>query len=199
MSNKRDVDFLYEVGTLRYLDRAWVQFGGANAANVAEHTVRVLWIAQILALREGADIGKVLRMALVHDLGKARAGDGHWLNRAHMKRDEGKAIAATTHETGMAEDAATLWVEFKAGKTLEAQIVKDADNLDADVEFRERREDWPFARANDDVRRKVYETKLHTAAAREMWEAIQDSDPQRWYMEVFHTPEEIGELGAAES
>jgi len=46
---KRDVEFLFEVGTLRLIDRTWRQFGGANFANVAEHTFRVMWIAALIA------------------------------------------------------------------------------------------------------------------------------------------------------
>jgi 5'-deoxynucleotidase YfbR-like HD superfamily hydrolase len=199
MNNERDLELLYELGTLRYMNRVWKQFGGPNVANVAEHTLRVAWIAQILAVRERADVGKVLRMALMHDLGKTRAGDAHWLNRAYVKRDEGNAIAASTTDTAVADDAPVLWDEFKAGKTLEAKIVKDADNLDVDLEFRERREDWPFARTNDDIRQAVYTKKLRTNTAKQLWQDIQTSDPSHWYVEVFHTPEAIGELGAAEN
>jgi putative hydrolase of HD superfamily len=199
MSDARDVELLYELGTLRFMDRAWVQFGGPNVANVAEHAFRVAWIAQILAIREGADVGRVLQMALVHDLGKTRAGDAHWLNRSYVKRDEGKAIAAATGATTMADSGPPLWAEFKAGETLEAQIVKDADNLDVDLEFCERREDWPFARTNGDIRQAVYERKLQTKTAKQLWRAVQGSDPAHWYVEVFHTPEAIGKLGAAES
>ena len=195
----RDLDFLYEVGCIRFIDRVWVQFHRPNVANVAEHTLRVAWIAEVLASREGADAGRAVRLAMVHDLGKSRAGDGHWLNRAYLKRDEGRAIAATAAATAVEADTKALWQEFRAGKTVEAKIVKDADNLDVDLEFRERREDWHFARSMDKLRRQVFEQKLQTRAAKELWQEIQDSDPHRWYVEVYHQPGELGELGAAEN
>lgn len=196
MSNQRDLDFLYEVGCLRYMDRVWVQFHRPNVANVAEHTLRVAWIAEVLALREGAEAGKAVRMALAHDLGKSRAGDGHWMNRAYMKRDETKAIAATAAGSSVEADANALWAEFKAAKTLEAQIVKDADNLDVDLEMRERRGEWHFATASDKLRRQVFEQKLYTRSAKELWQEIQDSDPHRWYVDEFNR---LGdrEVGAA--
>jgi putative hydrolase of HD superfamily len=196
---KRDLDLLYEVSAMRFIDRNWVQFHRPNVANVAEHSFRVAWIAQILALGEGADVGRVLQMALMHDVGKSRAGDGHWMNRMYMKRDEAKAIADTTYATSVEQQAKALWNEFKSGETLEAKIVKDADNIDVDIEFRERREDWHFARTEDDIRRKVYETKLQTASAKQLWEQIQTSDPHDWYVRIYHTPNQIGEVGAAES
>ena len=195
----RDLDFLYEVGTLRFMDRVWKQFHGPNVANVAEHTLRVTWISQILAAREGADMARVLQMAMVHDLGKTRAGDAHWVNRSYLKRDEKAAIADTAKNTSIEAEANSVWTEFKAGETLEAKIVKDADNLDADLELRERREDWHFARTEDDIRLAVFEKKLHTASAKQLWKEIQESDPHRWYVDIYHTPQQLGEIGAAEN
>jgi putative hydrolase of HD superfamily len=198
MSQSRDLELMYEISAMRFIDRSWVQYHRPNVANVAEHTFRVAWIAQILALREGADVGKVLRMALIHDVGKSRAGDAHWMNRSYVKRDEGRAIADTTAGTCAGDDSPSLWDEFKHGKTLEAQIVRDADNLDVDLEFRERREDWHFATTEDDLRRQVFEHKLLTDSAKDIWQEIQDSDPHRWYVDIYHTPEQLGEVGAAE-
>lgn len=198
MANDRDLDFLYEVGCLRNMDRVWVQFHRPNVANVAEHIMRVAWIAQVLAAREGADAGKVVRMALVHDLGKSRAGDGHWMNRPYMKRDETKAIAATAAGTSVEADANELWAEFKAAKTLEAQIVKDADNLDVDLEMHERRGEWHFATASEKLRKHVFEQKLFTQSAKDLWQEIQDSDPHRWYVDEFNRLSDR-EVGAAEN
>jgi putative hydrolase of HD superfamily len=199
MSHSRDLDFLFEVGALRFKDRVWVQFHRPNVANVAEHTLRVAWIAQLLAAREGADVGKVLQMAMVHDVGKSRAGDAHWLNRAYIKRDESKAIADTTANTSVGPVSNELWKEFKAGGTIEAKIVKDADNLDVDLEFRERRDDWNFARREDHVRRNVFEHKLYTDSAKELWQEIQSSDPHRWYVEVYDELAKSGAVGATEN
>ncbi len=52
MNLKEDIKFLYEVGTLRYVDRTWKQTFGVPVANVTEHTFRVMWIAQIIAKHE---------------------------------------------------------------------------------------------------------------------------------------------------
>jgi putative hydrolases of HD superfamily len=80
-ANDRDIDLLFEVGTMRHLARAWRQFGGAPFANVAEHSYRVLWIALLLARAEGADVGRVLKMALIHDLPETRTGDFNYVQR----------------------------------------------------------------------------------------------------------------------
>ena len=64
----RDIDLLFEVGSLRHVDRTWRQFGGVPYANVAEHTLRVAFVAWSLAALEGADPGRVVQMAMIHDL-----------------------------------------------------------------------------------------------------------------------------------
>jgi putative hydrolase of HD superfamily len=198
MSDTRDLDLLYEISAMRFIDRSWIQFHRPNVANVAEHTFRVAWIAQILAKREKADMGRVLAMALTHDVGKSRAGDAHWMRRSYVHRDEARAVADTTFETSVESEAADLYAEFKQAQTLEAKIVRDADNLDVDIEFRERRDDWHFASTEDDLRVEVYEHKLHTAAAKALWKQIQTSDPHHWYVKIYHTPEQLGGVGAAE-
>jgi putative hydrolase of HD superfamily len=198
VTGQRDLDFLYEVGCLRHMDRVWVQFQRPNVANVAEHTMRVAWIAEVLAHREGADVGRVVRMALVHDLGKSRAGDGHWINREYMKRDETKAIAATVRATVMEAATNELWTEFKTARSLEARIVKDADNLDTDIELHERQDEWRFGKEMGSVRRRVFEQKLFTESAKQLWQQVQESDPHRWYASEFNR---LGgeEVGAAEN
>ena len=138
-------------------------------------------------------------MAMMHDAGKSRAGDAHWLNRAYLKRDEGKAIADATAGTSIEAESQKLWKEFKEAETLEAKVVKDADNLDADLEFRERQEDWHFARRMEALRRQVFERKLFTHSAKQLWREIQGSDPHGWYVDVYHKPQQLGEVGAAES
>ena len=152
---EQDLELLYEVCTLRHIARNWKQFGGPNVCNVAEHVFRVSWISQVLCEREKADMGRVLQLALIHDLGKTRTGDAHWMNRSYITRDEGRAIQDAARGTAMENVAGALWDEFKEAKTLEARIVKDADNLDVDMEFSEHRHDWPFASTEDDLRQET--------------------------------------------
>ena len=55
--NKKDADFLFEIGTLRFIQRTWKQFINPDFANLAEHTLRMTWIAIVIAKNEkNADI-----------------------------------------------------------------------------------------------------------------------------------------------
>jgi len=181
MSIERDLELFYEVGCLRFLDRTWKQFLGTDFANVAEHTLRVLWLSLILAKKEKCEnIEMVMKMALVHDLSESRAGDVHYLSRQFNQQFEDKAIAETLKDT-MADDFLTVWQEYERRECLEAKIVKDADNLDVELELKEQeakgntlRQEWL------EMRKKVLE-KLYTISAKNLWQEIQNSNPNDWH------------------
>ncbi len=188
MSN--DTDFLYEIGTMRYLQRTWRQFLNPDFANVAEHTLRVMWIALLLARREkenGAKIDeeKLLKMALVHDVCETRAGDANFLHAQYSEKQDEAAVAATLADAPFA-DMEALWQAYKSRDSLEAKLVKDADALDCDLEITEQRargvkfpEDWG-------IRRYVYENKLYTQSAKKLWGEIQNSDPFDWTEGIYN-------------
>src|SRR3990172_13012278 len=124
MSNKRDLELLYEVGCLRFLQRNWRQFLNADFSNETEHSYRVAWIAMVLAKNEGVkDLGKVVRMALVHDVGESRSGDVHYVSRQYTSRDEELAIEDVFSGTSLQKEIVQLWKEYEDRKTIEAKIV----------------------------------------------------------------------------
>lgn len=40
-----DINFLFEIGSLRNMQRGWRQHLGMDCANVHDHTIRVIWLA----------------------------------------------------------------------------------------------------------------------------------------------------------
>lgn len=176
---ERDVALLHEVGSLRRVARTWVQFTGAGMANVAEHTLRVAWIAMAIARREGADAGRCAQLALVHDLAETRTGDVHYLSRMYVERREDEALADAIAGTSLQDDVAALWDEYHAQESAEARIVKDADNLDCDLELTET-PDAAFVASLEPTRRQVRE-RLYTDTARALFDAIYAQDPHAWH------------------
>ena len=182
MEIKRDLEFLYELGCIRFIQRSWRQFLNADYQNLAEHIFRTTWISIILAKREGVqDISKVIKIALTHDLEESRTGDVNYLSRQFVKRYSDEAISEMLKETSL-EEFKSLWREYKEQQSIESKIVKDADLLDVDLEIQEQ------AYVGDNVKKKfhplrpaVYE-KLHTQSAKELWKAIQDSNPHDWHL-----------------
>ena len=182
MNKKRDLELLYEVGCLRFLQRNWRQFLNADFSNETEHTYRVAWIAMVLAKNEGVkDLGKVVRMALVHDLGESRSGDVHYISRLYTSRDEKMAIEDVFAGTSVEKEMKELWHEYEERKTPEAKIVKDADNLDVEFELKEQEAKGETLRNYwQDARERVYQS-LFTKTAKKMWKDIQTSSPHDWH------------------
>ncbi len=155
-----------------------------SVQNISEHIFRVAWIAQVIAAHEGGvDTGKMVKMALVHDIAESRTGDVHYVSRQYTKRDEALASSDIFAKTALESEMQALLSEYEARESLEAKIVKDADNLDCDIELKELAALGSTAdKALHQVRRQVYERQFFTDTARAMWLALQKSQPHTWHI-----------------
>jgi putative hydrolases of HD superfamily len=179
----RDIDFLFEVGSLRNVPRAWQQILSGRVQNISEHVFRTCMIAWTIAVAEKADAGKVLQMCLIHDIGESRAGDIAFMHRDYVTRNEELAEEHIFQDTTLEETARELLKEYAERQTLEAKIVKDADNLDVDLELKELSKigDTAAKGMQEDHRPQVREKKLYTETAKRMWDEIQKTDPNNWH------------------
>ncbi len=180
----RDIEFLYEIGTLRFSPRQWKRFLNADFANLAEHHFRVIWLALIIAKYEKVDQNKVLKMALVHDIPESRTGDVDYLSRQYVERNEALGLkdmlADTVLEKGELYD---LWHEYETLASPEAKVVKDADNLDVDFELNEQEaRGFKLKYAWKHQRGWVSANRLHTKTAKKLWRKIENSDPNAWHI-----------------
>lgn len=183
-TRQRDLEFLFEVGCMRYIPRSWVQFLGADFANLSEHIFRVTWIALMIAQGEGSvDTGKLVKMALVHDLAESRGVDVHYVSREFADRHEDRALSATLEGTSLADEFKSLAEEYEHRQSLEAKIVKDADNLDVDFELAEQAaRGVTLKQAFGPMRQHVGQTKLYTETARQLWHDLQTAEPHAWHL-----------------
>jgi len=182
-SAKRDLDFLFEIGSLRNVPRGWKQHLGIDCASVLEHTLRVVWLALIIARREkGADENKVLKMALVHDMSETRVSDLSYVQKVYVKADETMAIKDMFEGT-MLEDFVDYFDEADKKESLEAKIVKDADNLDLDIEMSELKNNGATVVGKwAEFRQALYEKKLYTETAKQIWRELKAADPDNWHL-----------------
>jgi putative hydrolases of HD superfamily len=183
MNIDRDLQLLYELGTLRNIPRVWRQMVGPGVANLAEHHFRVAWIALMLSKMENAGSHeKILKMALVHDVSESRAGDVHYISRLYTKRDEHSAISETLKDTSLDSEMKSTWEEYEERECIEAKIVKDADNLDVDLELRELCLDTDFEKRWHKIRKESVYPKLFTESAKKLWLVIENSSPHDWHI-----------------
>jgi putative hydrolase of HD superfamily len=182
--NHRDIELLYEIGSLRYIQRAWRQQVGIKVANDLEHTMRVIWLSLILARREGVkDEEKIIKLALVHDIGETRTGDHNYMQRVYVKSQEEKAAQHLFSKTSLEDFAQALLQEYEGRASLEAQIVKDADNLDIDLELRElANQGSQMLTKWHKTRQLVRDEKLYTQSARDLWDELDNVDVADWHL-----------------
>lgn len=177
----RDIEFLYEIGSLRHLPRTWRQFFQMDVANNAEHIFRVAWIALVIARHEGVtNEEKILKMALLHDIAESRTPDTNYLSKIYASRDEEKALRHMLEDTVIRKEFEELFKEYEKRECIEAKIVKDADNLDVDFELSEMtakghtlKKDWK----RDAVRKNFF-----TKTAVTIWDEIQTANPNSWHV-----------------
>jgi uncharacterized protein len=114
------------------IEEARRYYQGADAAHDFEHVLRVLRMAERIGTAEGADMAVVRAATLLHDIGRAGMGDAdHAAAGACRAR---QILAGQVPQQVAAVVQAIAAHRFRAGPdpdTLEAQVLFDADKLDA--------------------------------------------------------------------
>ncbi len=129
--NKRIVDFLFEIGTMRKIPRIHQQMLLTQdlSDNIATHSYRVTFIAWFLAKMEKADVYKTTMMALLHDTKEARSGDHNYVHKKYIKVFEDEISKDQLGDLPFKE-LLGIDEEFEIRRSKEAIIAKDADLLD---------------------------------------------------------------------
>ena len=116
--------------------RGWLARGlpAERGESVADHVFGVAVLALLLGPgRPALDPGRLLRLALVHDLGESGAGDlipSDGVPPAEKTARERAALAALAADlTGGAELLAD-WEDYEAGASPEARFVRQLDRLE---------------------------------------------------------------------
>ena len=130
---------LLEALQLKELPRAgWVRAGVPAPESVAAHSWGVAWLALVLC-PPGLDRGRVLAMAVLHDLAEVRAGDltpADGVSAAEKSRREATALRALLAPLGNAAELWALWQESEARHSPEARFVRACDKLDLALQAR---------------------------------------------------------------
>ncbi|MEX2054041.1 MAG: HD domain-containing protein [Candidatus Colwellbacteria bacterium] len=185
--NKKDIDFLFEIGSLRNVQRAWRQQMGVDVANNLEHSFRVAFIALILARMEGAkDEGKIMKLALMHDLEESRTADHSHFQKPYIELKKEEATRDVFKGTSLEDFYEDLFKEYKKMESIEAKIVKDADQLDIDFELKELEEQGHKIPGKWlESRNKIKEETFHTKSAKQLYQSILETDRSDWYSYIF--------------
>ena len=124
-------NFIYETNIHAQTPRSGFWLLGSGDQSVAEHLFHVAMIAYAMAYFEPkADKNKIVMMALFHDIGEGRTSDHNYVNQRYGRLAEPEAIKDIAASVPFGDEIAQFFTEEQERKTLEAQIVKDADNLE---------------------------------------------------------------------
>ena len=143
-------NLLFEIRILKDIIRSGYPFLGTGRESIAEHTFTAAFVCFVMArMEEGIDRERLISMALVHDIPEARTGDLNYVQKKYATADEEKAVADLTRDLPFGEDIRSLIQEFNEGKTREAQLVRDADQISFIMELKKLKdngakppEDW---------------------------------------------------------
>lgn len=172
-------DFLYETGILAKTPRSGFFFLGSGEQSVAEHINRVCYIAYCLSKMNGTvDTGKVVQMALFHDISESRISDLNYVHQQYTERLEDKAHQDLADSLPFGEDVKELIDEYEERESLESKIVKDADNLEFIISLKEQ-QDIGNARAQTWLPPALQ--RLKTEEAKELGKVIMEVDSDRWW------------------
>ena len=164
---------------------------GGRHESVAEHC----WLAALMAcfLQDEfpeADMNKVIKMCLIHDLGEAFTGDiPSFLKTPADEENEDRLLAEwiATLPQPVAAEMTALYAEMAERQTVEAKIFKAIDGMEAVIQHNASHiSSWMpneyelnLVYADDKVKFSPYLTALRQEIRRETVKKIQEADQDR--------------------
>ncbi len=119
------------------LDEARAYYADAESAHDFDHVLRVTTLAERIARAEGADVEIVRTAALLHDIARADEDIRAQGDHAQLAAERARAILLARGATPAQADAIAHAIaahRFRGStppRTLEAQVLFDADKLDS--------------------------------------------------------------------
>ncbi len=177
---KNIANFLFEAGMLKRTPRSGFQFLGSGAESVAEHIFRTTYIGYALGktAQTRVNLERLVQMCLFHDLPEARTGDLNYVNKKYVEANEEKAVADLAATLPFGDDVAGLIREFKEGKTQEALLARDADQLEMILALKEYKD---LGNKYADEWLEFSLRRLQTEAARKLAAVILQTDSSLWW------------------
>ncbi|EGQ7831496.1 TPA: HD domain-containing protein [Vibrio vulnificus] len=133
----KQLALLMELDKLKsVLRRTRVKSADKRLENSAEHSWHVALMALLMEehANEPVNIGRVVKMLLLHDVVEIDAGDTFVYDAVASKQQAEKELAAAQRLFGMlpadqGEELLLLWLEFEAAQTADAKFGKALDRI----------------------------------------------------------------------
>jgi len=123
--------------SLKLLPRTgWLQRGVRDAESIADHSFGVAVLCLLIGDQiEGIDRGRLLAIALLHDLAESLLGDlpasaTRLLGSETKRKAERDGLKSLIGHLAHADEYLALWDEYANGTSPEARLVKAIDRLE---------------------------------------------------------------------
>jgi putative hydrolases of HD superfamily len=133
-------DFFYLVSELKKIPRkGWIsKVGIEHPESVADHSYGTAIMAMVLSDSQKLDTGKILKMALLHDLAESITGDFmpeeiSKENKTVVEDDAMKEILSKLPDN-LAEQYEIIWQEYKQAITKESVLLHEIDKLEMAIQ-----------------------------------------------------------------
>jgi putative hydrolase of HD superfamily len=174
-------EFLYEAAMLKRTPRTGYQFLGRGHENVAEHSFGTAAIAYALGrMSRGVNMERLLLLALFHDLAEARTGDLNYVNKRYVTAREKEAFRDAARGLPFSEELGSVNDEWLEGRSLEANLAADADQLDMILELK-RLLEHGWRQAGDWL--EYAPKRLRTEEGQRLCREILAAGPDDWWFE----------------
>lgn len=141
------LQFLEAVGRLKRVKRSgWVFRNVPNPESVADHAFRNTVLALVFANQFKVNKEKLLKMAIIEDLGEAVIGDitpHEYLNEKDKLELEKNAVKQLSALLPNGYELFALWTEYNERKTPEARLVYQLDKLEMLIQAFEYEKHYP--------------------------------------------------------
>ncbi|OHB21926.1 MAG: hypothetical protein A2939_01500 [Parcubacteria group bacterium RIFCSPLOWO2_01_FULL_48_18] len=175
-------DFVYETNIHSKTPRSGLWFLGSGSQSVAEHLFHTAMIAYTLAyLEPRANRHKVVLMALFHDIGEGRTSDHNYVHQRYGRLAEAEAVKDIAQSVPFGKEILELFMEEEQRRTLEAKLVKDADQLEWIATLR-----GEEVKGNQKAREwiQIALKRLKTDAGKKLGKALVEIHPDSWWFDA---------------
>lgn len=185
-------DFILELDALKSVNRRTYINNGERVENSAEHSWHLAMACWAFAelLQDDYDVPKLIKLALLHDLGEIGAGDtflySNNRDNAHVEeRESVKKIAS--HPGNPIGGIVDLWEEQESGESKEAKLLKVIDRL------------LPFLHNINSEGRAWQDNGIHKHQVVKMHQFIEDENPEiyAWFIRKLEHAVEQGWLNTS--
>jgi len=132
----QQIQFVIEIDKLKGVLRQTLLTDRSRRENSAEHSWHIALMAVLLAeyAPQPVDVLRVIKMLLVHDLVEIDAGDTFCYDVQHNESKADREAQAADRLFGLlpadqADELRSLWDEFEAQQTMDAQFAATLDRL----------------------------------------------------------------------